>query len=173
MRIFHWLARATSYTFAVSLISVLGGQIASLYGYLYFYGYSYIQRDTSILDILPTTIVYALVSVLALTSIAHYLCFGLARVFGRRWELRRLHIINDNVHGMDLAGSLSSEKLSALLQALSRFPLWNTVTAGTLGLGLLLALLCLVALHGEGIERSSMAFAQGWLPCSCICTSPT
>ena len=38
MRIFHWLARATCYTFAVSLISVLAGQVASLYGFLYFYG---------------------------------------------------------------------------------------------------------------------------------------
>ncbi len=134
MRAFAWLARSTCYTFAVSLISVLGGQIASLYGYLYFYGYSYIHRDTTILDILPTTIIYALVSVLALTSVTHYLCFGLPRVFGLRWELRRLTIINDHVRGMTLDRSLSSERLSALLHALSRFPLWNTVTAGTLGL---------------------------------------
>ena len=153
MRIFHWLARVTCTTFAVSLISVLGGQIASLYGYLYFYGYSYIHRDTSILDILPNTIVYALVLILTLVSIAHYACFGLFRVFGRRWELSRLRIINDHVRGMTLDKPLPSEKLPGLLYALSRFPQWNTVTAGTMGLGLLLALLCLVALHGEGIEQ--------------------
>ncbi len=153
MRAFAWLARSTCYTFAVSLISVLGGQIASLYGYLYFYGYSYIHRDTTILDILPTTIIYALVSVLALVSATHYLCFGLPRVFGLRWELRRLRIINDHVRGMTLDGPLTSEKLSGLLHALSRFPLWNTITAGTLGLLVLLALLCVVALHDEGIEQ--------------------
>jgi len=161
MRIFRWLARVTCYTFAVSLISVLGGQIASLYGYFYFYGYSYIRGDNSILEILPNTIVYALVLILALVSTAHYTCFGLLRVFGRRWELRRLRIINDNVHGMNLAGPLSSEKLSGLLHALSRFPLWNTVTAGILGLVLFLALQGLVLLHGATLEEAFLGIRAG------------
>jgi|GEM_PF-606521 len=161
MRVFHWLARATCTTFAVSLISVLGGQIASLYGYFYFYGYAYIHHDTSILEILPNAIVYALLSILVLTSTTHYFLFGLSRVFGRRWELSRLHIINDNVHGMDLAKPLSSEKLSGLLHALSRFPLWNTVTAGILGLVLFLALLGLVMLHGAGLEQAFLGIRAG------------
>ena len=70
MRMFHWLARVTCTTFAVSLVSVLGGQVASLYGYFYFYGYSYIHGDTSVLEILPNRIIYALVLVLALVHSA-------------------------------------------------------------------------------------------------------
>ena len=161
MRIFRWLARVTCTTFAVSLISVLGGQIASLYGYFYFYGYSYIHGDTSILEILPNTMVYALVLTLALVSMVHYACFGLFRVFGRRWELSRLRIINDNVHGMNLARPLSSEKLSGLLHALSRFPLWNTVTAGILGLALFTGLLGLVMLHGARLEQAFLGIRAG------------
>ena len=65
MKIFRWLARATCTTFAVSSISVLGGQIASLYGFFYFYGYLYIQRETSLPDIFPKEMVYALLSILA------------------------------------------------------------------------------------------------------------
>ena len=147
-RFFRWLARKTCYTFAVSLISVLGGQIASLYGYFYICGYMYIQRDTSILKILPNTMAYAFISLLVLVSIAHYLCFGLPRAFGRRWEMRRLRIINDHVHGTDLAGALSEEDLPTLLEALSRFPLWNTVTAGSLGLLLFVGLLGFSGFYG-------------------------
>ena len=161
MRIFHWLARVTCTTFAVSLISVLGGQIASLYGYFYFYGYSYIHGDTSILEILPNTMVYALALILALVSVAHYACFGLFRVLGRRWEMSRLHVINDNVHGMNLARPLSFEELSRLLHALSRFPLWNTVTAGSLGLALFMGLLGLVILHGAGQEQAFLGIRAG------------
>jgi PAS domain S-box-containing protein len=161
MRFFGWLARQTSYTFAVSLLSVLGGQVASLYGYFYFYGYSYIHKQTSLLDILPTTIVHTLVWILALASIVHYVAFGLPRMFGRRGELTRLRIINDHVHGMELKGTLSSKELSGLLQALSRFPLWNTVTAGILGLSLLLVLLGVVMLHGAGLDSVFLGIRAG------------
>ena len=161
MKIFRWLARATCTTFAVSSISVLGGQIASLYGFFYFYGYLYIQRETSLPDIFPKEMVYALLSILAVTSMTHYLCLGLTRVFGLRWELRRLRIINDHVDGMNVESPLSAEKLSALLHALSRFPLWNTVTGGILGLVLFLGLLGLVVFHGAGPEKVFMGVRAG------------
>ena len=159
--IFHWLARATSYTFAVSLVSVLGGQIASLYGFFYFYGYLYIQRDTSVLEILPKTMVYALFSILALVSVTHYICFGLLRLFRCRWELRRLRVINDHVHGMNLDRPFPLEKLSDLLHALSRFPLWNTVTAGVLGGSLFLLLLALVMVHDARLDHIFLGIRAG------------
>jgi PAS domain S-box-containing protein len=159
--IFDWLARVTSYTFAVSLVSVLGGQLASLYGFFYFYGYLYIQRDTSVLQILPNTMVYALFSIMAVVSLIHYICFGLLRLFRCRWELRRLRVINDHVKGMNLVRPLPPERLSGLLHALSRFPLWNTVTAGVLGSSLFLFLLALVIVHGARLDQVFLGIRAG------------
>ncbi len=161
MRAFAWLARSTCYTFAVAFLSILGGQIASLYGYLYFYGHLYIRKDLLILSILPDRIVYVLLSLLALTSTGHYLCFGLLRTFGARRELRRLRIINDQVHGMDLDSSLPPERLPALLHALSRFPLWNTVAGAVFGTILLSAILGVVALHGAHLEQLFLGVRAG------------
>ncbi len=161
MRIFRWLATATCYTFAVSLISVLAGQVASLYGFLYFYGYVLIQKNASILKILQNELVYLFFFFVALVSVAHYLLFGLFRTFGRRWELRRLRIINDHVHGMDLDSPLSSERLSGLLHALSRIPLWNTVTAGILSLPVILCLVFTVIFHDGSLEEVFLGIRAG------------
>ncbi len=161
MRAFAWLARSTCYTFAVAFLSIMGGQIASLYGYLYFYGYLYIRKDLLILDILPNRIVYALFALLALSSLTHYVCFGLLRTFGVRRELKRLRIINDQVRGMDMSPSLSSEGLPDLLHALSKFPLWNTVAAAVFGLSLLSGILSVVALHGANLEQVFLGIRAG------------
>lgn len=153
MRVFRWLARTTCYTFAVSLISVLAGQVASLYGFFFFYGYVFIQGDAPILQILQTKMMYVLALTLAFSCFTHYVCFGLLRAFRLRCELRRLRIINDHVCDTKLDSTLSSEELRHLLHALSRIPLWNTVTAGILSLPVALSQLFLVVSHGGSVEE--------------------
>ncbi len=134
MQFFNWLSRKTSYTFAIALLSVLSGQIASIYGYFYVYGYFFIRGEDSILDILPTAVWSTLLVLLVLVSVAHYVCFGLLRAIGVSWELRRLRVINDNIHGTRINKDLSLETLSTMLSALAGLPLWNTMMAGVLSL---------------------------------------
>jgi len=144
MKIVHWLSQKTCTTFGIALVSVLGGQIASFYGYFYFYGLSYLKGDLSYLKILPTLLGNTLLVVLALVSAIHYVCFGLLRVFGLRWELARLRIINDYAGELSREGDLCERKLARLLEALSGFPVLNTVTAGVLGVTLFASLMAVI-----------------------------
>ncbi len=145
MNIVHWLSKRTSYTFSIALLSVLGGQVASFYGFFYLYGLCYLKGDTSLLEILPNIVGFIFIFMLVLVSLLHYFCFGLLRTFGLRWELGNLRVINDHVQGFQVENDLSEDELSRLLKALSRFPLMNTATAGILASSVVLCLLIFIS----------------------------
>ena len=131
-KISEWLSKNTCYTFRIALISVPLGQLASFYGFFYFYGYFSIQQDSKIIAIGPNTLI-CFVLILTLASMLHSFFFGLMRPFGYQWELKRLAIINDLVPESLIEQNLPTSNLSKLLSALSRFPVWNTVAAGVIG----------------------------------------
>ena len=161
MKPFEWLSRRTCFTFATALVSVMGGHVASLYGYFYFHGHFLMEGNLSALWSLWPTLWRAFVIILPLTSLAHYLLFGLLRAFGLPWEWKRLRIINDNIRGSQVETTLSKETSLQLLQALSRFPLWNTATAAVLGLALFLGLLGVLFLHTKSLEHLALGVQAG------------
>jgi len=146
MGIVQRVSRRTGYTFRIALLSVLGGQVASFYGFFYLYALSSLKTDGSFIRTLPSLVGPTLILALAFVSAVHYVGFGFLRLFGLRWELKRLRIINDHVRGKEIENDLSREALAGLLRALSRFPVLNTVTAGVLGLTLFLCVLARVLL---------------------------
>ena len=152
MNLFRWLSEKTCYTFAIAFLSVLAGQFASFYGYFYFYGYFFVQRETTILELLPSTLWYALIGLLVFVSLTHYISFGLLRAFGFRREVKQLRFINDHISGIETQKDLSPDHLSTLLKALTRFPLWNTVTAGILGSFLITVLLMTIRIYTGNSE---------------------
>ena len=153
MKPFDWLARKTCFTFATALVSVLGGQVASLYGYFYFHGHFLREENLPALRSFGPALLVAFILLLPLVSLTHYFLFGLLRAFGLPWEWRRLRIMNDNIHGLEVERSLSRETSLSLLDALSRFPLWNTVTAAVLGLVLFVGLLGVLFFHTRNLEH--------------------
>lgn len=146
-KLLAWFARKTCYTFTIALVSVLVGQLASLYGYCYFYGSACLRRDASLLGLLPEAMWYVLLVLLVLVSAAHYTAFGVFRAFGRRVEWERLRILNDHIDGLEVRPGLSPQEASRLVDALHGFPLWHTLVAGALGAFLFLCLLGLVIRH--------------------------
>jgi len=162
LRFLGWLAQRTCYTFAIALISVLGGQVASFYGYLYFYAYYNIHEDSQLLKLLPDTIWDALIAMLILVSVIHYVCFGVLRILGLRWEAKSLRIINDHVQGLTVEPNLSQDTLSRLLESLSKLPLWNSMTAGVLGLALFSGLLATVMGYSGSPEHLVIGLVAGF-----------
>ncbi len=161
LRLFRFLSDKTCYTFSIALISVWGGQIASLYGYFYYLGYFCIRKDISLLKVLPQWMYYLFLLALVIVSLAHYFYFGLLRIIGTRVEGKRLRIINDNITGMTVVENLSLEKSTKLLEALSRLPLWNTATAGILGF-LFMSIQLVMILHNMGsVEYLPMMLQAG------------
>ena len=153
MKPFDWLARKTCFTFATALVSVLGGQVASLYGYFYFHGHFLREENLPALRSFGQALLVAFILLLPLSSLTHYFFFGLLRAFGLPWEWRRLRIINDNIRGLEVERGLSRETSLRLLDALSRFPLWNTVTAAVLGLFVFFGLLGVLFFHTRNLEH--------------------
>ncbi len=159
MRLFRWLKEKTCYTFAIAMLSVMGGQVASFYGYFYFH--FYIQHEGSMWDILPLNMVFISVFLLFVVSVIHYVIFGGLRALGHRCELRRLRIINDNVCDSGPREGMNLEALSDLLEALSRFPLWNTLAGSVLGFAYFSTLLVLVVFQEGGFQHSVLGLRAG------------
>ena len=159
MNPFRWFQEKTCYTFAIAALSVLGGQIASFYGYFYFH--FYVQQEGPVAGVLPSDTAVICLCLLVVMSTLHYAFFGLFRVLGFGWELGRLRFVNDNVQGSTPRKGMDLEGLSRLLKALSRFPLWNTMTAGILGLVLFSLLLGVIVLQEGGIDYTLLGGRAG------------
>ena len=164
MRLIDWLSRKTSYTFAVVLVSVLGGQVASLYGFFFF-----LSRGQN-LDLLATTtgpdsfsLAHAFVFVLFLASAVHYVRFGLLRGLGIQVEDKKLRVINDCIHGLEPRAGLDLDTLGRLLRALSNFPVRNTLTAAVLGSAAAFSLVGLVIADSSApLERVFCGIQAGF-----------
>lgn len=134
MRLLDWLSRKISYTFALVLVSVLGGQVASLYGFFFYLSHGHdLDISASRASSNGLSLFYAFVFIMLAASAVHYLRFGLLRGLGLRIEDKKLRIINDSMLGLEPRPGLNLETLSRLLGALSDLPLRNTVTAAVLG----------------------------------------
>ncbi len=154
-KLLEWLSRKTSYTFAVVLVSVLGGQVASLYGFFFF-----LSRGHE-LDLLASransdspSLVQAFLVVMLLASAVHYVRFGLLRGLGLRVEDKKLRVINDSMLGLQPRAGLDLDTLGGLLRALSDLPVRNTLTAAALGSAAAFSLVGIVLADSDaGLEK--------------------
>ncbi len=121
---FGWIASRVSYGFAVTLVSVVGGQAGAVLGFLF---------------IIPTThftpqrlhaLLLALVVSVALCSLVHYVLMGLLRPFGLRLEPGDLRALNDHTHGLMLDADAPLADLVSATRALERLPRTNAALGG-------------------------------------------
>lgn len=118
-RIFQSLAERICFTFAVAFFSVLGSLAAIP-------GMSYIWMVID-LPLSNLTTAVTLLSILFVSgAIGHYLCFGLARVWGQAWELKGLRILNDHIQGLTIPSDTSTPVLIEMSRMLERLPAFNT-----------------------------------------------
>ncbi|MEN6475001.1 MAG: diguanylate cyclase [Syntrophaceae bacterium] len=156
-RFFNFITAKVCYTFAIAIYSVLGGQIAAALGMLFMWATIDFAAPGTIH---PTNLICA-VLVIGATGL-HYILFGLSRLWGRRWELKELRIINDHIKKDAPLDELSTPVLEELALAVERLPSVNTRLAMAIAIpvvviGVLLEMLRLSGLlHGLLILKASI-----------------
>ena len=165
MKFLDRLSRRTSYTFAVALVSVLGGQAASLYGFFFFLSHNHELGGLGGKDALPVSLLAkAFLFIILLASAVHYVRLGLLRSIGLRVEDKKLRIINDCMLGLEPKAGLNPETLSRLLGSLSDLPLRNTVTAAVLGLASAVSLVGIVLANSSAdLTRVFLGIQAGFI----------
>ncbi len=163
MSLLSWLSRKSCYTFAICLVSVMTGQLACLYGFAYFHGQTHVNGESLLWGASPNALPYVLAILVVANSVTHYLCFGLLRVLGLRWELGRLNIINNHTEGLSIKSGLSLDVLTELLGALSRLPYWNTVMAGIVSFLAFLVFMAGVLLSTGNLNYLSLGSQAGFM----------
>jgi len=115
-RIFRPISTRTCYTFAVCLFSTTG-VVAVIPAFVFLWAtVDYQSKNDLLEDIILCTIM------LVVAAVTHYVFFGLGRFFGKRWEMKRLRIINDSMMGETIDASISTDDLRQLTYMLEKLP---------------------------------------------------
>ncbi len=125
-QMFIRLSTRVSYTFAVAVFSVLGGQVSAALGFLFILLITPLPPERLWLQL--AAIIFG---VLAATLI-HYALFGLPRLWGRRWELVGLRCLNDWIHDGNIQPDIPTPELTQVSRALESLRLVNPRLAGVL-----------------------------------------
>lgn len=146
-RVFQSLAERVCFTFAVAFFSVMGSLAAVP-------GMSYIWMVIDLpLRNLNTAV--TLLSILFVSgTIGHYLCFGLARLWGQAWELKRLRILNDHITGLTIPSDTSTPVLIEMSRMLELLPRFNTRLGSVFSI--------IVAVTGVGYAMSVTDDWRSW-----------
>ncbi|MCU0846067.1 MAG: SpoIIE family protein phosphatase, partial [Spirochaetes bacterium] len=124
MRLFYFLARKISYTFALAFLTVFGGWVGAAFGY--FLGTSFLLSSPDQINVLffkwfPWVIT-------AVTAL-HYMQFGMLTRLGVPAFMKSLRMINRYFDGEILRGEISNDDLGALYADVSDLPLYNMFSA--------------------------------------------
>ncbi|MBN1888907.1 MAG: SpoIIE family protein phosphatase [Thermoflexales bacterium] len=125
-QIFNRLSTSISYTFAVAVFAVLGGQASAALGFLFI---------LLITDLPPERFRLHLAAItggVLVATLVHYVLFGLLRPWGRRWELAELRSLNDWVHVDKIDPAIPTDELSEITATLENLRLINYRLAGLL-----------------------------------------
>lgn len=124
MRFFYFLARNTSYTFAVSFLTIFGGWFGAVFAF--FLGTSFIIWSSSnMMGYLITWLPVAAGTV----SMIHYLLFGMLSRIGIPAAFASLRTINRYFSGAELDRTISDDELKRLHVYVSDFPLYNMLAS--------------------------------------------
>ena len=155
---FNFLAEKVCFTFAVAVFSVQGAVTA-------FMGLIYIWAMTDLSSTFGIRGAYILcAALLVVAALSHFLFFGLGRLWGHRWELKRLRILNDQLEGLSIPVIISTPELAQITQALERLPSDNTKVAAIHCLSVALAGVVYAAISGD-MQNVLSVFAGGLIAC--------
>lgn len=117
--VFNLLARKVCFAFAVSFFSVMGAA-AAIPGMIYIWGtVDYVPPNNLRADIILCLIL------IAVAALAHYLCMGLPRLWGCRWELKGPRVLNDHLHGLSVPIDIATPDLNEVSRRLDQLPAYN------------------------------------------------
>lgn len=123
--ILNFIAKKTSYTFAIAFVTVMVIGISTIFGY--FMGIAFITSSYYELifdDMLKWFPVSAVV-----VSFFYFIYFGLLTPFKIPAFAKPLRLINDSFYGSELKKIDDSEELKELLEHLSFLPIYNTIAS--------------------------------------------
>ncbi len=124
MRLFYFLARKISYTFALAFLTVFGGWVGAAFGY--FLGTSFLLSSPDQINVLFFKwFPWVIMTVTAL----HYMQFGMLTRLGVPAFMKSLRMINRYFDGEILRGEISNDDLGALYADVSDLPLYNMFSA--------------------------------------------
>ena len=124
MRLFYFLARKISYTFALAFLTVLGGWLGAVFGY--FLSTSFLLSSIEqITNIIVKWLPWAVLS----ATMLHYLQFGILSRIGIPAFFSSLRMINRRFDGDMLKGEISDEELRKLYGYISDLPLYNMLSS--------------------------------------------
>lgn len=140
---FNFLAEKVCFTFAVAFFSVQGA-FSALMGLIYIWA---TFDRSSTFGLRGANILCG--ALLAAAALSHFLLFGLGRLWGNRWELKHLRILNDQLEGLSIPVVISTPELSQITQILERLPSYNTRVAAIHCLSVALAGVVYAAISGN------------------------
>jgi len=119
-RIFNFLSERVCFTFAVSVFSVTGA-IASVPAMIFVR----LTVDYKSPHDLKSDIILCILMI-GTAALVHYLFYGLGRLWGKRWELKGLRVLNDHIKGLSIPRSIPTGILRSISYQLDRLPALNT-----------------------------------------------
>ena len=125
-QLFGFLTRRVCFSFAVCFFSVLGA-LSAIPAMIFMW--ATIPYETE--AILMKDIVLCLILVGA-AALMHYLFYGLGRLWGRRWELASLRVLNDTLTDANIPSDIPTPTLKDISYQLERLPIANVKMAGML-----------------------------------------
>ncbi|RPI98046.1 MAG: serine/threonine-protein phosphatase, partial [Spirochaetales bacterium] len=124
MRLFYFLARKISYTFALAFLTVFGGWVGATFGY--FLGTSFLISSPDQINVL---FIKWFPWVIATVTALHYMQFGMLTRLGVPAFVKSFRMINRYFDGEILRGEISNDDLGALYAGVSDLPLYNMFSA--------------------------------------------
>ena len=118
-RLFDFMAQKVCFTFAVSFVSVLGA-VAAVPGIVLIWATIPYENPSYFYS----EIIFAII-LLFIFALIHWLLYGLGRLWGKRWEVSPLRILNDHVRGCRLLPDISTATLKEMSSLLERLPGMN------------------------------------------------
>lgn len=122
--IFRLISARVCYTFAIALFSILGA-VGAIPGVTFVWA---TIEGVTFPDFLKTFVVLGGL-MMFLAALSHLFLYGLARTWGKRWELPSLRELNDQIRDLSIPQYLPTEKLLAVSGGLETLPLHNALTA--------------------------------------------
>ncbi len=119
----EYLSQKVCFTFAVSFFSIIGATstvpaATFMWATIPYKTTSDFYRDISLTLIL-----------VIIAAIVHYFLYGLGRLWGKRWELRDLRVLNDHIKGSRIPSDIPTAILQEISCLLEKMPGKNSRTA--------------------------------------------
>ena len=122
-RVFNFLSEKVCFTFAVCFFSIFGATAAVPAMIFMWATVDYATPDALWDDVILCAIL------IGSAALIHYFFFGLARLWGKRWELKSLAVLNDHVRGLSLPLEVPNETLKEISHQLEKLPYLNSMLA--------------------------------------------